>query len=159
MYNAALLFFVLWCFTGVKHLGTCDLSGLKPLYWLNQVTRIPTDPAKILRIFFSTKPTYVWQKKIFPSNFAFFDQLWSQMYPIWRLISKKNIRSIVANCLKISNLFSEVSFIDGELTSILWRENCTWISAFCSSGARTKADVTKCGHDLKSSCYALQNGI
>ncbi len=21
-------FFILWCFTGVKHLGTCDFSGL-----------------------------------------------------------------------------------------------------------------------------------
>jgi hypothetical protein len=26
-------------------------------------------------------------------------------------------------------------------------------------GARTKADATKCGHDLESSPYALQNGI
>jgi hypothetical protein len=63
MHNAALLFFVFWCFTGVKHLGTCDLSGLKSLYWLNQVTRIPADPARILRIFFSTKPNptaWVW---------------------------------------------------------------------------------------------------
>ncbi len=53
--------FIVWCFTTVKHLGTCDLSGLwllrleflelfsfqnpTPLYWLNQVT-------KIFRIFF-----------------------------------------------------------------------------------------------------------
>jgi hypothetical protein len=46
--------------------------------------------------------------------------------------------------------FSEVRLHNAELTSILWRENCTSISAFCSSGARTKADVTKCGHDLRS---------
>ncbi len=32
-------------------------------------------------------------------------------------------------------------------------------STSCSLGARVKADVTKCGHDLESSCYALQNGI
>jgi hypothetical protein len=68
---------------------------------------------------------------------------------------KKKFRSSVANCLKISNLFTEVSLDNAELTSILWRENCTLISAFCSSGARIKADVTKCGHDLESSSYAL----
>jgi hypothetical protein len=38
---------------------------------------------------------------------------------------------------------------DAELTYILWREKCVLISAF--SGARTTADVTKCGHDLESS--------
>jgi hypothetical protein len=37
-----------------------------------------------------------------------------------------------------------------ELTSILWREKRTLISAFCSSGTRTKVDVTKCGHGLTS---------
>ena len=57
-------FFVFWCFTGVKHLGTCDLSGLKPLYWLNQVTRIPADPAKILRIFSLQNP-HTFSKKTF----------------------------------------------------------------------------------------------
>ncbi len=107
-------------------------------------------PAEILRILFSTKATHVFQKIIFPSNYAFFDQLWSQVYPIWRLISKKMLYRIVANCLKISNLFSEVRLDNTEFTSILWHENCTLISAFCSSGARTKADVTMFGHDLQS---------
>jgi hypothetical protein len=44
---------------------------------------------------------------------------------------------------------------DAEFTFILSRENCTQISAFRSSGARTKADVTKRGHELESFCYAL----
>jgi hypothetical protein len=30
-------------------------------------------------------------------------------------------------------------------------KKCTQITAFCSSGARTKADITKCGYDLESS--------
>jgi hypothetical protein len=55
--------------------------------------------------------------------------------------------------------FSEVRLDDAGLTSILCRENCTLILAFCSSGARTKADVIKCGHDLESSSYALKNVI
>jgi hypothetical protein len=58
---------------------------------------------------------------------------------------KNTFYSIVANYLKISNLLSEVRFDDAELASINWRENC--ISAFCSSGARIKADMTKRGHD------------
>jgi hypothetical protein len=57
--------------------------------------------------------------------------------------------------------FAFVSFglHNAELTSILWRENFTKISEFCSCGARTKADVTMCGHDLESSNYALKNCI
>jgi hypothetical protein len=57
------------------------------------------------------------------------------------------------------NSFSEVRLDDAELTSIFWRENYTLISAFCSSGARTKANVTNCGYDLESFCYALRNGM
>ncbi len=38
---------------------------------------------------------------------------------------KKKFLSIVANCLKISNLLSEMRLNDAELTSILWRVNCT----------------------------------
>ncbi len=85
-------------------------------YWLNQVTTVLAVLARILRIFFSTIPTHVLQKKIYPSNFAFFDQLWSQIYPIWRLISKKTFYSIVGNCLKILNLLSEARLDDAELT-------------------------------------------
>jgi hypothetical protein len=78
-------------------------------YWPNQVTKV---------IFFSTKPTY---KTNSHSNFAFFDQLCSQ---IGSVLSKqsKNLLYSVANCLKISNLFSEVRLHDAELTSILRRE-------------------------------------
>ena len=39
----------------------------KQLYWLNQVTRIFATPARILRIFFSTKPNptaWVWWEKL-----------------------------------------------------------------------------------------------
>ncbi len=46
-----------------------------------------------------------------------------------------------------------------ESTFILLREKFSWISEFSSSGARTKTNMTKCGDDLKSFCYALQNGI
>jgi hypothetical protein len=38
---------------------------------------------------------------------------------------KKKFWSIVANCLKISNHFSEARFDDAEFTSILWCEKCT----------------------------------
>ncbi len=52
---------------------------------------------------------------------------------------EKKFWSIVANCVKISNLFSRVRLDDAELTFIVWRENYTWISALRSFGARTKA--------------------
>jgi hypothetical protein len=68
---------------------------------------------------------------------------------------KKRSIGIVANCLKILNLLSEVRLDDAEFTSILWREKCTLTSVFYSSGAR----VTKCGHVLESFRYAVQNGI
>jgi hypothetical protein len=55
--------------------------------------------------------------------------------------------------------FLEVRLDDAELTSILWREKCSQISAFCSFCARTKADVNKSGHDLESSSYALKKAI
>ncbi len=89
-------------------------------------------------------------------NFLFYFMMfyWGNTWiPVISQVKQSSL--IVANCLKISNLFSEVRLDDAELTSILWRENCTLISAFCSSGARTKADVTKCGHNLESSSYAL----
>jgi hypothetical protein len=72
---------------------------------------------------------------------------------------KKKFQSIAANCLKISNRFSEVLWHNDELSSILWHENCNLISAFCSCGARIKVDVTKCEHDLESSSNAQKNSI
>jgi hypothetical protein len=68
--------------------------------------------------------------------------------------------NIIAKCLQISNLLLEIRLDDAELTSIIWRENCTKTSAFCSSGARISAHVgPNVGHDLESSRYVLQNGI
>ncbi len=43
---------------------------LKQLFWLNQVTSIPAIPARILKIFFSTKPNptaWVWWEKLTPT--------------------------------------------------------------------------------------------
>jgi hypothetical protein len=72
---------------------------------------------------------------------------------------KKTFWSIAENFLKFSNFLSEVRLDVSESTSFLLSEKFSWISVFCSSGARTKAYVTKCEHDLESSCYALQNSI
>jgi hypothetical protein len=52
-----IFYFILWCFTGVKHLGTCDLSGL----WLlaepsEKILRILAGTARILRIFSLQNP-------------------------------------------------------------------------------------------------------
>ncbi len=55
-------YLIFWCSTGVKHLGTCDPSGLWPLYWLNQVTTIFAVPA---RFFFLQNPIPLdWTQKL-----------------------------------------------------------------------------------------------
>jgi hypothetical protein len=49
--------------------------GLKQLYWLNQVTLMLAVLTRIFRIFSLQNPHTFSKKQIFPSNFAFFDQL------------------------------------------------------------------------------------
>jgi hypothetical protein len=66
---------------------------------------------------------------------------------------EKNVLEHYCKLSQDLNLFSDVRLQNAELIFILWRENCTKISAFCSCGARIKADVTMCGHDLESSNY------
>jgi hypothetical protein len=69
-----------------------------------------------------------------------FEAIYSKLRP---KLKKWFNNTFVENFLKILNLFSEVCYYDAELTSILWRENCTLILPFCIFSARTKADVTE----------------
>ncbi len=61
-------------------------------------------PSQNSKNFFLYKTHTCFAKKNIPSNFAFFDQLWSRIYPIWRLIS-----DVLEHCCKFSQDFE--SFI------------------------------------------------
>ncbi len=66
-------------------------------------------------------------------------------------------KNVLEYCCKLSQdfeSFSDFRLDDAELTSILWRKNCTKVSAFCSCGARTKAVVTN-GYVFESSSDVL----
>ncbi len=108
--------------------------------------------------FFSTKPTYVRPKKI-SSQIAFF---WPILKPDMYQTKAYFNKVVYQLCCKLFQNFK--SFIRSpfgchwiDFYFLAWK--CTQISAFCSSGARTKADLTKCRHDLESSSYALQSEI
>jgi hypothetical protein len=90
-------------------------------YWLNQMLKFWASRPEFLEFFSLQNPIPLRKAHV--------------------TICRNDYHNFVANFLKFSNQSSDSRLSVTELTSILWREKCSQISAFSSSGARTKANV------------------